>query len=492
MSSRHIATSTLWQLGSQAVTLFLGILSIKFVTTALSQSLVGNYQTVYSYLQIFGILADFGLYAVAVRELSRSQDRGATLGSLFVLRSCITVIALSFAVGIAWLLPGFHGTPLPLGISIAVLVPFFVLLSGMLRTLFQVTYRMHFVFLAEVCSKFVPVCLIGLAILLGAHESEDVSLYYAFLVFGGAGSLTLFLLLVWFARGLIRFDLRFAKGEFLRIARLATPYGLAFFATTMYRQSDVTLIALLRDDYDIQNAYYGTVLRLAEIGFLLPTFLLNSALPVMSGKQEDGEDLAQFLGTILLNLLTLGSIVSLFAFLWAKPIILLVARESYLSTPFSAGSDTALSLLSAPIFLSMIVSFCFYVLLHSNSWRMLLMLTTAAAFFSVGSNRMLIPDLGFVGAGYTSIMTHLLLASGLLVVCQTKVPIRIPLCQLCLWFAFSVTLGLSLFALRPILTSPFITVGLGLVVLCGAIGFLLVSGLLPIGRGPERPADLDI
>ena len=39
----------------------LGLIGVKLVTTALSQELVGNYQTVYSYLQIFGILAYKGI-----------------------------------------------------------------------------------------------------------------------------------------------------------------------------------------------------------------------------------------------------------------------------------------------------------------------------------------------------------------------------------------------------------------------------------------------
>ena len=102
MHTRSIATSTLWQLGSQAVTMVLSIVSIKFVTIALSQSLVGNYQTVWSYLQIFGILADFGLYAVAVREFSKAKDPGLTLGTLFVLRAGITLLSLGSAIGIAF------------------------------------------------------------------------------------------------------------------------------------------------------------------------------------------------------------------------------------------------------------------------------------------------------------------------------------------------------------------------------------------------------
>jgi len=487
MQNRALAASTLWQLASQAVTMLLGILSIKFVTTALSQPLVGNYQTVYSYLQIFGILADFGLYAVAVRELSRASDFLRTLGTLFILRTIITLISLCSALLFAWSLPMFTGTPLPYGIAIAIFVPFFTLLSGMLRTVFQVRYTMHAIFFAEVCSKIVPVCLIGLAVLFGVRETDNIHYYYAFLAFGGLGSFTLFLLSCWFAIPLLKEKYAdtirlssvcqwFSMEEFFRLIQLSAPFGLAFLATTLYRQSDVTLIAFLRPmDYSMQNAYYGTVLRLTEIGFLLPTFILNSALPMMNHGENPERNLPEFLGKILLSLFVLGSIISLFSYFWAKPIILLVAQESYLTTPLSFGSDTALMLMSFPLFLGMIVTFCFYVLLHENRWKPLLILTTLAAVLSVTLNLQLIPLFGFTGAAVTSIVTHIFLASGLLIVSLRFIRVTIPFIRLCQWFAFSVVLGLSLFFTAPLLHTAWITIIMLLPILffAGAIVFFL-------------------
>lgn len=478
MHSRHIATSTLWQLSSQAVTMVLSIVSIKFVTTALSQSLVGNYQTVWSYLQIFGILADFGLYAVAVREFAKAKDPGLTLGTLFVLRAAITFLSLGSAIGIAFALPAFTGTPLPLGIAIAVFVPFFTLLSGMLRTLFQVRYQMQYVFLAEVCSKFIPVCLIGLAVWLGARNSDNVNLFYVFNAFGGIGALILFLFSLRFARGLLGVHPRFLRAEFFRILRLSAPYGIAFLMTTIYRQSDVTLIALLRpQDYDIQNAHYGIVLRLTEVGFLLPTLIMNSALPMMS--TGDRDDMDDFLGKLLLSLLTLGSIISLFSFFLARPLILLITRESYLSTPLSFGSDTALRLMAFPMFLGMIITFCFYLLLHEHRWKWLLTFTTLSAGLSVILNTILISEFGFMGAAMTSVFIHIFLAAGLLAVSLRFTKVTIPFPRLCHWFAFSLVTGLSLFAMAPFIQNSLTTILLGGLALAGSFLLLLFLDLPP-------------
>src|SRR3989338_3858323 len=143
MSPRTIATSPLWQLASQVTMAALSILTVKFVAMGLSKELAGNYNSAYGYLQLFGILADFGLYAVAVREVSKATQREEVLGALIVIRFCILFISLLLALSVIWLLPMWRGTPLPLGVTIAALVPFFTLLAGIVRTVFQVHYKMQ-------------------------------------------------------------------------------------------------------------------------------------------------------------------------------------------------------------------------------------------------------------------------------------------------------------------------------------------------------------
>ena len=58
----------------------LSILTVKFVAIGLTKELAGSYNSAYGYLQLFGILADFGLYAVSVREVSKTKDPSKILG----------------------------------------------------------------------------------------------------------------------------------------------------------------------------------------------------------------------------------------------------------------------------------------------------------------------------------------------------------------------------------------------------------------------------
>ena len=122
------------------------------------------------------------------------KNRAEVLGALIILRCVILALALALALVFVWILPVWKGTPLPLGVTIAALVPFFTLLAGILRTIFQVSFKMHYVFVAEVTQRIVTASLIGLLVLLGVRGSTDLDDYHHFLFIGGVGAFVLFFL----------------------------------------------------------------------------------------------------------------------------------------------------------------------------------------------------------------------------------------------------------------------------------------------------------
>lgn len=476
MSTKQIASSTLWQIASQVVMAALSIVTVKFVAIGLSRELAGNYNSAYSFLQIFGILADFGLYAVAVREVSRSKEKERVMGALIILRSIILCISLATALGIVWVVPAWRGTPLPIGVTIASLVPFFTLLAGIQRTVFQVTYTMHFVFIAEVLQRVFTVLLIGGIVLTGTRNTESLLVYHYILAAGGLGAFLLFLLSTFYAHRLMKIRLAWDQDLILSLLKQAAPYGLAFLCTALYRQIDVTLIAFLRPDYDVQNAYYGFALRATEMAYLIPTFLLNSTLPVLSERDAKGEDTHGLVGKTLFIILLLGSTAALFASLWARPVMQLLTTDTYLSHGSQAGSDTALMFLSIPMFLNGIVLFCFYSMLTKHAWKPLTITLGLGAILSVSLNAFLIPQYGFVGSCIASITTHLFLACTLLPQAVKILPLRFSRAQISQWILYAFLLGAGLFLFRPYLIHEWITV-------MGLLGAGLWIGAVTWGTG---------
>lgn len=478
MSSKQIATSTLWQIGSQVTMAALSIVSVKMIAIGLNKELAGTYNSAYGFLQLFGIFADFGLYAVAVRELSKSRQRVQVLASLIAVRLLILVFSLSVALGIAWSVPAWQNTPLPLAITIAAAVPFFTLIAGILRSIFQVHFKMHYIFIAEVLQRIVSTGALLLWVAGGISDSQNPIDMYWFLSAGGAGAALLLVVSVYFSRQLMPLQISFDSKRMLTMFKKAAPYGIAFFCMALYRQLDTTLIALLHPNFEVENAYYGFVLRMVEMGYIIPTFLLNSTLPVLSERYENGTPVGQLLGKTLLILLTIGSISFLFSLIWARPLVQLLTTSSYLATPGRPGSDTALMLMSVPIFLNSLIVYGFYVLLTINKWPQLIRTLLFGAVISVGLNIYLIPTHGFVGVGITSIIVHILIAIGLCKDSFTLLPPVIPKRWLRQWGMF--TLGLTVFLLitRPLLVSELFTVA-WLLVSALVLGILLyMSGIV--------------
>ena len=431
----------------------LSILTVKFVAIGLSKELAGNYNSAYGFLQLFGILADFGLYAVGVREMARAKDRASVLGALLVIRTVILILSLALALVLVWLLPQWRGTPLPLSVTFAALVPLFALLAGILRTVFQVHHRMQYVFIAEVAHRIITTGLTALFIIAGVRGSQKTEILYMFLLIGGIGAFVLLLIQFFTAKRFETIRWNTDRTILVSILRQSIPFGAAFLCMALYRQLDVTMIALLRPDFEIQNAEYGFVLRMVEMGYVIPTFLLNSVLPTLSERDDRGEDTRDLLGKTLIVLLLLGTTAALFCIFWSRPLVQLLTTDAYLSTATKSGSDTALMLMGLPVFLNGLVQYGFYVLLNRGRSRPLVIMLGLAAILSIGLNILFIPSHGYIGATITSNIIHMLLAVTLMIAALRTMPVKISSAAFVKILLFACVLGTGLRETSPLLMS---------------------------------------
>lgn len=467
-TARRIASSTIWQFASQIVMAALSIVAVKLVAIGLSKELAGTYNSAYGFLQLFGILADFGLYAVAVRDVARAQHRGEAIGAFLVVRCCTLFISLASALLIVWSVPAWQHTPLPLAVTIAALSPLFTLLAGVFRVVFQVHFRMGPVFVAEVAQRAASTLIIAILVLSGMRGSTSLHDVHLLLFAGGVGAFVLFIISGTLANRLERVRPVFHTAHLITLLKSAAPFGIAYLCMAAYRQFDLTMIALLRDDFDIQNAYYGFVLRITDMGFLLPTFLLNSVLPMLQSHERSREHVGRILGGTLLTLLCIGSVGALGSGLWARPIVALLTTPQYLSTATQFGSDSILRVLSVPIFFNGIILYAFYTLLHTGRWKPLVGMLLAGAAASITLNLILIPRMGFMGATLTSAVVHAGLALALLPVSLRVHPVQLAGTAILRWIVFSALLAGGLLLLKPMLTSDLAT-AVGLIVAGGVI-----------------------
>jgi len=208
------------------------------------------------------------------------------------------------------------------------------------------------------------------------------------------------------------------------------------------------------------------------MAFLVPTFLLNSTLPLLQNLKTTKEQKI-LLGNTLMTLLTITGVCALGSFLWAKPLILLLTTPEYISTAFAPGSDTALQYLSATMVFNGIVLYGFYVLLSKKQWQSLVMILLFGAGLSLGCNIILIPTLGFMGATYTAFIVQAVLAVAIGTLVTVKYPATITRQALVRSVVVLTTFTLLLWLLKPMLFNEWFTLAAGALLAIIGLGIVV-------------------
>ena len=120
--ARKILENTFIQVLGKLITAALSIVVLKIISGYLGTSGYGDYTTVYQFLAFFGIIADFGIYTITVKEMSRDESKIPTiLGNVMGLRTFLAILAMVLAVLAVFLVPRYENTLIPFGVLIATL-----------------------------------------------------------------------------------------------------------------------------------------------------------------------------------------------------------------------------------------------------------------------------------------------------------------------------------------------------------------------------------
>ena len=72
--ARKILFNTLSQFLGKAIIGVFGIITVKILTAYLGKAGYGFYKSIFEFMAFFGIIADFGLYTIGVREMSKTPE----------------------------------------------------------------------------------------------------------------------------------------------------------------------------------------------------------------------------------------------------------------------------------------------------------------------------------------------------------------------------------------------------------------------------------
>ena len=387
----------------------MSLVVLKIITYYLDVGKYGEYSNVYEFLALFSIIADFGLYTISVREMSKDEENiPKILGNILSLRMMIAAVVMTGVIVAGFMIPSHQGTQMPYAIMIATTASMLALVNGTMISVFQEKYKMQHAAIGQIMGKAVQVLYMILAVFILFSGDKNQGFYHLFWA-GVFGNFAMMVYTIVMVRKYTPIRLRFDKVYMKYILKQAAPYGLALFFSNIYFRADAILIFNMRGR--VEEGLYGVSARLLEALSILPLYFMNAVLPTLTRHIKDKLDsykkIIQYTFDFQL-MLSLPFLVG--GFILADSVIFLIAKPEFLSRLSEGfyGSDTALQIvLFSFVLISLNIIFNF-TLIAIGKQAKLLWINLTCAIFNVIGNLIFIPMLGFRGSAYTTVASQFL------------------------------------------------------------------------------------
>lgn len=377
-----------------------GLLTIMVLTRHLGPEDFGYYRTALTYAAFASVLADLGIYLVALREMSRpGADASRVIGNALFLRLASTAAVLFAAACLAWLLP--YEAITRRGIFLAALIYTCIQGSEFLVAVFQRAQRQAGNAIAEVCG--VVVTLIGIWWLstLGAGVLAMLSAALC----GSAVAL----LVSWrLAFKLIPFKPRFEPVLWKQYFVTGLPIAGSHILGMAMLRGDTLLLSLFQPAHDV--GLYGVPTKMFELTTSLPYVFAGLMMPLLTaaGSSAVRAEFDRLLSHSLNAMVVfgVGAIVALSVF--APQILMLVAGEE-----FVAGAR-ALAILSCAAALTALSIMMRFALIAIDRPRAVLYADAGSCAIALAAYLLLIPQFSLVGAAAGTVVAEASVLSGML------------------------------------------------------------------------------
>lgn len=407
-TAKKILGNTAVQVAGRAVMAVVSIVILKIISGFLSVEGYGMYSGVYEFLAFFAIIADLGLFTIAVREMGKeNRPRDFIVGNILGMRMVLAFSMMVVAVIAAFLIPQYQDTFIPGGVAVASFAVFFAIMHGTVSSVLQVELKMQYSTIGLVGGKLISMgWMIAVIFFFFAGDPSEQA-FYMLLLAGGFGNLFAFIYTLYFALKHAKIRPQYNRQYWVEIMTTAVPYGAALVMNMIYFRIDSIMILFMKGPTEL--GYYSPPMRILEILSVIAVYFMNSVLPVLSRAIKNGSDkVGRILRLSFDFLFMLGMPMAVGLYLLAYPLIFLITQPEFLSDLDAGiyGSDIALQILVFALFFSYMNSLFTYSLVAVNKQNHLLWINGSAAILNIATNLIFIPMYGFRGAAWTSVGTE--------------------------------------------------------------------------------------
>lgn len=288
-NTKIIAHNTIYQLLGKIVTMSVTMISTALITRFYGAEGYGAVSLMIGFPALFYMVADFGLNAIATRELSiEDRDINNYLGNIVLIRLLLSVVLMICASFILLFLPYSHFVKF--GVMVGLLS---ILTTCMIATAnigFQVKLRYD---LSNIANSIGSLLFLIIVVVVLYLKVSIIFIVFGFVVNGLVNALFSFYFLTKLKiKPIFSYDTKIIKDLLLN----SVPLGLMFVFSQINFKADSILLSFLPlpKFLNLNNiesvGIYTLPYKIFEVSLVIPTFFMNSVYPIMVKRYSVGKD----------------------------------------------------------------------------------------------------------------------------------------------------------------------------------------------------------
>ncbi len=390
-----VAINTVVQSSSKAIMVATSIVTISLLTRYLGEEGFGEYTTVMTYLGLFGIIVDMGMYLIVVREVAKENaDAEGILGNVLGIRLLVGGLILALAPVIAVLVfPYSHRVDM--AIAIGAIGFLLISLNQIVSVVFQVNLVMWKLMVGEVLGRISILALTYYFILQNGN-------LWLFILANTLGNVVLLFFSYWFAIKYVKLLPKFQWSKWKLLFVETAPLAAVTLLSRVYFSIDTIFLSIFRSQIEV--GIYGLPYKVLDILISFPAIFAGLVFPAMSryASLKNMVDLKRIYHKSFEFLLIIVVPILIGLCMTSNKIVAILGGEGFKDSPYLLQ------------ILSLAVVFIFFTTLSNNlviavqKQSKLVWVALASAVFNVALNITLIPMYSYWAASFIAVATQFL------------------------------------------------------------------------------------
>lgn len=401
-----VAYNTVVQIIGKVITTLISLVLVGALTRYLGVAGYGQYTTIFAYLAFFGVLADFGLFWIFVREIAKPDvDFKKATSNILTLRIVIGIFIYGLATILALFIPqydNFHS-----GIAIIAIASLFLALNSTYVGIFQNKLRMDKAVITDIVGRII-ILLLTLYLIKLNHGLNLILWAYA------VGNVVNFVLSAYLGRVYVAWRPAFDLPYWKILLKNALPMAIVLILGMLFFKIDTLMLSLMKSSTDV--GIYGPPYKILEILILLPAIFMGNIFPIVTRYIYEGDTrLQSALQKSFDFLMILAWPIMIGIIFTASRIIKLMAGADFAVAQtiapilgHAATSALTLQILAVAVALSFISHLFGYLVIALGKQEKMIKPYVILVVINVALNLLIIPKYSYIGAAITTVVTEVL------------------------------------------------------------------------------------